>query len=227
MSDFVGFDLERVVLAHLRAEMRKDVLEAAEPRYLSGLTIDPAGGYGFDFTGMSKWLPWTFVNDVHAAEGVPLCPTFEAASWVDLETGEAIDDEMLVDPFVGSELRDLPEVGEVRNGAGFMSLSSGDVGLAETNGQGLGAGGQLSMSSPLEIQISVPSGRGRGQLNVYTGILSAIFFSGMGIRTDSAIWRVWDGVTPELVRVDEINSSWLRATVVVPATREYQPRAAL
>ena len=221
MSDFIGFDQERAIVAHLRQELTKDVLEAAAPRFL-GSVLQVGGGYGLDFTGLSKYLPYTFVNDVHSAEGVPLCPVLDEGQWVDFESGEAIDDDAKIDPFVDSELRDSPEVAEVRNGAGFLVVEGFDVDDAETSASGLGRRAELRMASPVEIRINVPSGRGKGQLNLYTGILATVL-SELLLNVNEFADLKFSAPVPQLVRMESTSSSWLSATWTAQATRNYRP----
>ena len=221
MSDFIGFDQEQAIVAHLRQELTKDVLEAAAPRFL-GSVLQVGAGYGLDFTGLSKYLPWTFVNDVHSAEGVPLCPVLDEGQWVGFESGEAIDDDAKIDPFVDSELRDSPEVREVRNGAGFMVVEGGDEGVDQVLTSGLGRRGELAMTSPVEITINVPSGRGKGQLNLYVGILATVL-SEILLNVNEFADLKFSAPVPQLVRMESTSSSWLSATWTAQATRIYRP----
>jgi len=219
---FIGFDQEQAIVAHLRQELTKDVLEAAAPRFL-GSVLQAGNGYGLDFTGLSKWLPWTFVNDVHSAEGVPLCPVLDEGQWVGFESGEAIDDTAKIDPFTDAELRDSPEVGEVRNGAGFLVVEGFDVeGDVETSASGLGRRAELRMGSPVEIRINVPSRRGKGQLNLYAGILATVL-SELLLNVNEFADLKFSAPVPQLVKMESSSSSWLTATWTAQATRNYRP----
>lgn len=226
MSNFVGLDQETKVLKRLRSEMKKSVLTAAAPRtFDANKDLPTGGGYGLDFTGFDAYLPTTWIDGTHDE----LCPILEEGRWIDFESGQAIADATAISPFTDGELRDLvDDVGEVLDrGAGFMVISFGDQGASQLYQSGIGRHGKQGVDSPLTIQITVPSGRGRGQATLYGNILSAVLGDSLiYLNDDPAVLRLTTPA-PELVPIAESTAAWLTMIWSYPATRIYSAPTAL
>lgn len=219
MSDFIGLDQEKAVLARLRSELRKDVLTAPAPRDFDANLEPTGGGYGLDFTGLDGDLPTTWVEGTHQQ----LCPVLEAGRWVDFESAEAVDDTAAISPFTDAQLRDGVDAsgGILTRGTGFMVVEVFDVPGATQLVSGMGRRGQLAHGSSVQVQVTVPAKRGKRQLNLYAGILAAVLADSKVKATDFGLLR-FDSQPPQLVAIQEVGPAWLTGVWEASATRSYR-----
>ncbi len=186
MSIIPGIDQEAAVLARVRGELKKTVLEAATPRAFTDWEYSATGGYGLDLTTdyAAHWPEhWTSgalatpTDPADATEDDPLCPVFEAYGWRDLET-DAVINGAAYSPFTAEDLRDrVDDVGDtLLHGCGFLLVNVEDDPGAERlldTSQGRDAG--ILEAVRVEITGRLPAGRRRDQAHFYCALLGYIF----------------------------------------------------
>lgn len=226
MTDFIGYDQARAVLARLRGELRRDVLTAPAPRVF-GLGGGPpiSGGYGLDFAAVEEDMPAAWVDQTHQE----LCPVLEEGIWADFETGAAIDDETSISPFTDREIRGGIDTGAgtLTRGSGFMVVSVSDLPGGATIASGIGVHGQLAKPVQVAVQITVPAKRGVGQMNIYASTLAAVLAHQLVKLNENAALRFTDQL-PQSVQIQETTTQWSTGVwVATTATRVYREPSAL
>lgn len=209
----IGHAHDPALLAYVRQELRRTVLEEGRPRD----PVADTGGYGVVFTAAELAdLPKTFVDGTNDE----LCPVLDER-WSDFESNEAIGLTAPISPFTDAQMRGGPKSGVLEIGSGYMVLmtSEGDSEAETTVASGLGRRGTVSVSSPIRIEVNIPKGRGTDQGQLYASLLALIFKDRrVDINDDAYLWQL-GGEPPQRIDFDTAAPAWTRGEWEGPAER--------
>jgi hypothetical protein len=230
MSDVPGIDQDVAILARLRGELRKTILDAAQPRAFTDWAYPASGGYDFDTASYSDHWPAHWTNGAlavpssppDATEDDPLCPILEAYGWRDLETDEVIDAAPIA-PFTQADLRDTVDAtaDTLKKGCGFLLVNVDDdpVGVELLSG---GHGRSAGIIQPVRVEITgrLPAGRRRDQAHFYCAMLHRVLRHARIKLSSTAYVEILEPPTTGEVTAEE---PWLEFLYVAPAWRHWQP----